>query len=183
MWEFRNFIVWSLKKISVKFFISNQSNSVNWFHEILFKGYESGFFRIHSVRSVWLEPNQYFWFTNRGQFLKSPENAIKINPKKCPPHWASPIFETLRRHWYSCALAWTVIMKKIFIYRSPWPDDLNDLGQLTLLPIHLLNRKFWQRAVHAMMSQSEYGWPKWQMRNACARRISIANSYLFDSLK
>ena len=38
-----------------------------------------------TVRPVRLEPHQYFWFTNRGQFLTSPKNAIKINPKKCTP--------------------------------------------------------------------------------------------------
>ena len=38
-----------------------------------------------TVRPVRLEPHQYFRFTNRGHFLKSPKNAIKINPKKCTP--------------------------------------------------------------------------------------------------
>ena len=38
-----------------------------------------------TVRPVRLEPPQYFWFTNRGHFLKSPKYAIKIDPKKSTP--------------------------------------------------------------------------------------------------
>ena len=52
-----------------------------------------------TVRPVRLEPHQYFWFAIRGQFSKSPKYAIKMIPKKMYPPGASPIFETLRRHW------------------------------------------------------------------------------------
>ena len=38
-----------------------------------------------TVRPVRLEPHQYFGFTNRGHFFKSPKYAIKINPKNVPP--------------------------------------------------------------------------------------------------
>ena len=38
-----------------------------------------------TVRPVRLEPPQYFRFTNRDHFSKSPKYALKINPKKCTP--------------------------------------------------------------------------------------------------
>ena len=51
-----------------------------------------------TVRPVRLEPHQYFRFTNRGHFFKSPKYAIKNQPKKCTPSWASSIFQSLRQH-------------------------------------------------------------------------------------
>ena len=38
-----------------------------------------------TVRPVKLEPHQYLRFTNRDHFLKSPKNAVKINPKNMYP--------------------------------------------------------------------------------------------------
>ena len=38
-----------------------------------------------TVRPVRLEPPQYFRFTNRVHFFKSPKYAIKINSKKYTP--------------------------------------------------------------------------------------------------
>ena len=38
-----------------------------------------------TMRPVRLEPHQYFRFTNRGHFFKSPKNAIKSNQKKYTP--------------------------------------------------------------------------------------------------
>ena len=51
-----------------------------------------------TVRPVKLEPHQYLRFTNRGHFLKSPKNAIKINQKKYTP---------LQPHQYFTACAAT----------------------------------------------------------------------------
>ena len=47
-----------------------------------------------TVRPVRLEPHQYFWFTIRGHFSKSPKYALKMNP------WR----ETISRNFWKIVL-------------------------------------------------------------------------------
>ena len=74
-------------------FLSKMCESKFAKHDVLWTGVAL------TVRPVRLEPPQYLRFTNRDHFLKLPKYAKKINPKKCTPPRASPIFQSLRRHW------------------------------------------------------------------------------------
>ena len=62
-----------------------------------------------TVRPVRLEPPQYFWFPNRGHFLKSTKYAIKINPKKSTP---------LEPHQYFRACVATAQFSNLMDFRS-----------------------------------------------------------------